>query len=157
MLTLLAQSSATPEIAGWASIIASVTNVGFAISVAIYLLVIHGPKQLSAFEKAIAAERERADARELRREQESKEKITMMVTENRSALDKLISHSEKELDKVVQHCERESTRRDSTMGVIDKSLTNVGEVLEEVRDELREIKSGKVNPDDAPPVRKKEA
>jgi len=135
---LLAQ--AVTEAASWAAVVASVANVGFAVTTAIYLMLYGIPRLQLTFEKAINEERSRADQRELRREADSKEKLVALTTD-----------SKERLGEVLRHCERECLRRDATMTVIDKSLTNVGEVLEEVRDELRRRKP---DPDDTPPSTK---
>src|SRR5438132_14432051 len=118
---ILAQAS------DYAAVVAALTNIGFSAAVAIYMIVYGLPKLQATFEKAILDERERADARELRKEVIAREEIQLLAADSKD-----------KLAEVLRHCEREAARRDVTLLVVDKSLVNVGEVLEEVRDELRE-------------------
>lgn len=112
-------AQAGTEIVAWTSVVTSVVNMGFSALVAWYLLTKSLPTMQEKFSASLKEEREIFMAAELRRTSDSKEKLAAVFT----------------------HCERESARRDtilsSEMSIVNKSLGDVGEVMEEVRDYLR--------------------
>ncbi len=107
------------EVAAWTGIIGTVANIGFSGLVGWYLLTKGIPKIQEEFSKALENQQAHFDKTEQQRRDENA----------------------KALQAVVQHCESESKRRDDIaryeMAIVNKSIVDVGEVMEEVRDELR--------------------
>lgn len=117
---LLAQSS---EAVAWTSVVASIVQLGFAALVAWYLITRTLPSVVDTFSKLLREEREIAMAAELRRETGSKERLALMLADNKEAL-----------ARVLEHCERETARRDqimsAEMSTINRTMMDVGEALE---------------------------
>lgn len=129
----VAGAAAGSEMAVWISSLSFIVNAGFSIGVAWWLLTKSMPQMQETFTKALKDEREIAEQAELRRTEDSKQKLSI-----------LIADSKERLELVLQHCERESTRRDEAFKThaetTNRTLVNVGEVLENVRLELLDCK-----------------
>lgn len=143
------------ELAGWASLVGSIVNIGFAAVVGWYLLTKAIPKMQEDFRGEQKATREGSektvlDTRAEHREQikglatEHKETILAIQAANKESIQAIQTNNKESVKAVLDHCEREAKRRDETfhseMSLVAKSLTDQGEILEEVRTVMGEVK-----------------
>lgn len=133
-------------------IVGAVANVGFAGVVGWYLLTRALPKMQDNYLQSIERQQVVANvSQQTQREQylsstkEQREQFIGNLEAYRTWFDARETRGQAEaksaLTAVIGHCEREAQRRDETykaeMGVINQTLRNLMEVLEELRDERR--------------------
>jgi hypothetical protein len=116
------------DLTGVASIVGAVVNVGFAGVVGWYLLTKAIPSMQKDFKEELNKERQHSENMDTRRRDEHKDALIV----------------------VTKHCETESARRDAAFeqysGLVTAALNDNREVLEQVRDVLRWLKSNVEKP-----------
>lgn len=116
--------------------ISTIVNIGFSGVVAWYLLTKALPKMQEAFLADIEKISQRYDAREEEGKKESERREGDRRSEAREAI-----------KVVIEHCDKESMRHDDVLKVnlnlVTQAVSDQREVLEEVRDVLRDFRSEK--------------
>jgi len=124
----------------WTSIGATVANAGFAAFVAWYLLTKVLPKVLEQSERRLEALQDKAE-RHLTATQEKYDlALAAQRQDNRASL-----------ESVIAHCERDGRAARVEVANLAREVQNQGEVLEEVRDALRELNAGRRRRGQPPP------
>lgn len=133
--------------ANWIGLLSSAVNVGFSVVVGIYLLTKAIPQMQADHSKALTAERE-AFLGELRQKRadfigEIKAIKAEFLAEEK---DRRADYKET-VKSILDHCIRENSHRDemvkNEMQAVVGALREQGEVMEEVRDVLRDIRATK--------------
>jgi hypothetical protein len=129
----------------WLSVVTSVANMGFAALVGWYLLTKAIPKMQEQYTQSQSQSRDQflVDIKSTRGEFLTEIKEARTYADTREIRGQ--TEAKAALQAVIQHCERESQRRDENlkieMSLVSVSIKDQREVLEELRDALRDMKS----------------
>lgn len=149
----------------WAPVVGGGINAIFSIVVGWYLLTKSIPESQEKFNNAIAEQRKDFLATQEKLEKNFRDTIEKQEVSARTTNEKqeanfrtmmeayrtwfdtreirLQDRGEQALKVVVEHCEREAARRDemvkSELSIVNLTMKNVMEALEEVRESLREL------------------